>query len=68
MEWNSPDSYREYVFCLFYENSVDPLPQALVLTSIVIDLAFVSFIAALAIRIFEKYGTFDTDKIRRLKG
>ncbi len=52
----------------FVEKAVDPLPQALVLTSIVIDLAFVAFLAALAIRLFEKYGTFDIDKIRRLKG
>jgi multicomponent Na+:H+ antiporter subunit C len=52
----------------FVERAVDPLPQALVLTSIVIDLAFAAFLAALAIRIFEKYNTFDTDKIRRLKG
>jgi len=48
--------------------AVDPLPQALVLTSIVIDLGFAAFLAALAVRLFEKYGTFDTDKIRRLKG
>ncbi|MCX8081958.1 MAG: NADH-quinone oxidoreductase subunit K [bacterium] len=52
----------------FLEKAVDPLPQALVLTSIVIDLAFVAFLAALAIRLFEKYETFDMDKIRRLKG
>lgn len=52
----------------FVEKAVDPLPQALVLTSIVIDLSFVAFLAALAIRLFEKYGTFDIDKIRRLKG
>ena len=52
----------------FIEKAVDPLPQALVLTSIVIDLAFVAFLAALAIRLFERYGTFDMDKIRRLKG
>ncbi len=47
---------------------VDPIPQALVLTSIVIGLAVTALIAAIAIRIFEKYGTFDITKIRRLKG
>lgn len=52
----------------FLQKAVDPLPQALVLTSIVIDLAFVAFLAALAIRLFERYGTFDMDKIRRMKG
>jgi multicomponent Na+:H+ antiporter subunit C len=39
-------------------NMVDPVPQALVLTSIV----------AIAIRLYEKYGTFDITKIRRLRG
>ena len=47
---------------------VDPIPQALVLTSIVIGLAVTSLIVAIAIRIYEKYGTFDITKIRRLKG
>ena len=49
-------------------NMVDPLPQALVLTSIVIGLAVTALIVAIAIRIFEKYQTFDITKIRRLKG
>jgi multicomponent Na+:H+ antiporter subunit C len=47
---------------------VDPLPQALVLTAIVISLATTAFVIAVAIRIYEKYGTFDITKIRRLKG
>lgn len=49
-------------------NMVDPLPQALVLTSIVIGLAVTALIVAIAIRIYEKYGTFDITKVRRLKG
>jgi multicomponent Na+:H+ antiporter subunit C len=49
-------------------NMVDPLPQALVLTAIVIGLAVTALIAAIAIRIYEKYGTFDITQIRRLKG
>ncbi|MCS7179981.1 MAG: sodium:proton antiporter [bacterium] len=52
----------------FVEKSVNPLPQALVLTSIVIDLSVICFLAALSIRIYEKYGSFDLEKIRRLKG
>lgn len=47
---------------------VDPLPQALVLTAIVIGLAVTALLAAIAIRIHEKYGTFDITKIRRLRG
>lgn len=49
-------------------NMVDPLPQALVLTSIVIGLAVTALIAAIAIRIYERFGTFDITNIRRLKG
>ncbi|NLP05178.1 cation:proton antiporter, partial [Candidatus Fermentibacteria bacterium] len=47
---------------------VDPLPQALVLTSIVIGLAITAFLVALAMRLREKYGTFDITKIRELRG
>jgi len=49
-------------------NIVDPLPQALVLTAIVIGLAVMALIVSIAIRIYEKYGTFDITKIRRLRG
>ena len=49
-------------------NMVDPLPQALVLTSIVIGLAVTALLVAIAIRIYEKYGTFDITKINKLKG
>ena len=40
-------------------NMVDPLPQALVLTSIVIGLAVTALMVGIAIRIYEKYKTFD---------
>jgi len=49
-------------------NIVDPLPQALVLTAIVISLAVTSLVVALAIRIYDRYRTFDITEIRRLKG
>ncbi len=49
-------------------NMVDPLPQALVLTAIVIGLATTALLVAFAMRIYEKYGTFDIDKIRELRG
>ena len=49
-------------------NMVDPIPQAIVLTTIVIGLAVIAVAVSLAIRIYEKYGTFDITKIRRLKG
>ncbi|MFH1825706.1 MAG: sodium:proton antiporter [bacterium] len=47
---------------------VDPLPQALVLTAIVISLATTALMIAIAMRIYDRYGTFDITKIRKLKG
>ena len=47
---------------------VDALPQAVVLTSIAIGLSTTVLLIALAIRIYEKYGTFDVTKIRELRG
>jgi multicomponent Na+:H+ antiporter subunit C len=50
------------------KNIVDPLPQALVLTAIVIGLATTALLVAIAIRIYEKYGTFDVTEIKKLRG
>ncbi|OGW77377.1 MAG: hypothetical protein A3C51_02060 [Omnitrophica bacterium RIFCSPHIGHO2_02_FULL_46_20] len=50
------------------KNMVDPLSQAVVSTAIVIGLAFTLLLVAIAIRIYEKSGTFDITKINRLKG
>ncbi|UCD14854.1 MAG: NADH-quinone oxidoreductase subunit K [Candidatus Omnitrophota bacterium] len=49
-------------------NMVDPLPHALVLTAIVIGLATTALLVIIAMRIYEKYGTFDITKIKELKG
>ena len=49
-------------------NMVDPLPHALVLTAIVIGLATTALLVGIAMRIYEKYGTFDITKIKELKG
>jgi len=49
-------------------NMVDALPQALVLTAIVISLATTALLVGIAMRIYEKYGTFDITKIKELKG
>lgn len=49
-------------------NMVDPLPHALVLTSIVIGLATTALLVGIAMRLYEKYGTFDITRIRELKG
>jgi multicomponent Na+:H+ antiporter subunit C len=50
------------------QNMVDPLPQGLVATAIIIDLALTVLLASLALGIYAKYKTFDITKIRRLKG
>ncbi len=47
---------------------VDPLPQALVLTAIVIGLATTSLLMAVIIRLYRKYGTFDIREIKNLRG
>ena len=47
---------------------VDPVPQALVLTSIVIGLSVVALMVVMAIRLHQKYGTFDMTYITKLKG
>ncbi|MBN2352926.1 MAG: NADH-quinone oxidoreductase subunit K [Spirochaetales bacterium] len=52
----------------FFFKAVDPLPQALVLTSIVIGVGVTALALALCIRLYQRYGTFDIDEMRRLKG
>ena len=52
----------------FVNGAVDPLPQALVLTSIVIGLGVLALMVALCVRLYERYGTFDVTEIRRLRG
>ncbi len=47
---------------------VDPIPQALVLTAIVIGLATTALLLAFGVRIYAKYKTLDLDKIRNLRG
>lgn len=52
----------------FADVAVDPLPQALVLTAIVISLAVTLFMVFLALQIYRLYGTLDMREIRKLKG
>jgi len=47
----------------FLSYAVDPVPQALVLTAIVIGMAVVLFMVFLALQVFRIYGTLDTRKI-----
>ncbi len=45
-------------------NYVDPLPQAIVLTAIVIGLGITAVALMLARNIYKKYGTYEIDGIR----
>jgi len=58
----------EAAFSQFLNSAVDPLPQALVLTAIVISLGSLALMISICIRTYEKYGTFDITEIRRLRG
>jgi len=49
------------------ENMVDPTPQALVLTAIVIGVAVLAMALSLAIRLYQHYGTLDMRKIKEQK-
>ena len=62
------DSFTGQLTTGFISSSVDPLPQALVLTAIVISLGSLALMISICIRTYEKYGTFDITQIRRLKG
>lgn len=53
---------------LFVARAVDPLPQALVLTAIVIGLAVTLFLIFTTLQIYRIYGTTDVKKISKLRG
>ena len=52
----------------FSKLSVDPLPQALVLTSIVIDLSITTLALIMVIWIYKRFRTIDSDKLTYLRG
>jgi len=47
---------------------VDPVPQALTLTSIVIGACVTAMALSIVIKVKQKYGTLNADEIRRLRG
>jgi multicomponent Na+:H+ antiporter subunit C len=47
---------------------VDPLVQAIVLVTIVVGLSMTILLSSIAIRLHEKYGTFDITRLNKLKG
>ncbi len=51
-----------------YEIVVDPIPQALALTTIVIGGSVTAVMLALVIKIHKRYGTLNVDEVRKLRG
>lgn len=51
----------------FALTAVDPLPQALVLTSIVINISIIAFALSLAIYVYRHNGTLDVAALGRLR-
>jgi multicomponent Na+:H+ antiporter subunit C len=52
----------------FFRIAVDPLPQALVLTSIVINICILALALSLVVYAYHHYKTLDPFKMRGLKG
>jgi len=48
--------------------AVDPLPQAMVLTAIVIGVAVLALSVVIAMRLYHRHGTYDITKINELRG
>jgi multicomponent Na+:H+ antiporter subunit C len=46
---------------------VNPLPQAIILTAIVVAVSVTAFALALIVKLYDDYGTLDADKIREIK-
>ncbi len=51
-----------------YEIVVDPIPQALALTTIVIGGSVTAVMLAMVIKLHKRYKTLNIDEIRKLKG
>lgn len=52
----------------FTQLSVDPIPQVLVITAIVINMSVTALLAFLAIQVYRLYGTLDFRKVLKLRG
>ena len=69
MELNEPPTAPIYTgYETLKSAMVGPLPQALVLTSIVIGVCVLALAMALTINAYRHYGTLDVRALRRLRG
>ena len=64
----APILTREVSEAAWKAQSVDPFPQAMVLTSIVIGLGVLALLVSLALRLYGRYGTYDITEMRKLRG
>lgn len=51
-----------------FENYINPVPTALMLTGIVVAVSITAFALALTIKLNEKYGTIELDEIMKKRG
>ncbi len=51
----------------FARSAVDPIPQVLVITAIVINLAVTAFLLFLTVRVYALYNTLDYSKVMRAR-
>ena len=59
---------EDFDFIGFSSAAVDPLVQAMVLTSIVINLSILAVGLSITILLYREYGTLDSSRMRGLKG
>ena len=59
---------QELSFHRLSQHIVDPLPQALILTSIVINLSIIAVALSLVIQFYRKTGSIEARDLRRLNG
>lgn len=62
----SPAVFQNTAQELSHNPFVDPIPQALALVSILICACVVALALSLVIKVYEHYGTINTDEVRRL--
>ncbi len=63
-----PPIMEDLNFIRFSSLAVDPLPQALILTSIVINFSVTAVALSIAILLYREFGTLDMRKIKELWG
>ena len=67
-ESSTPPIVTPGTLAAFPSIAVDPIPQALVLTSIVIDVSITTLAIMIIIWIYRRFSTIDTNKLKELKG